>query len=255
MKDEQKTPIDQEISSLAPRFKYPPTPDVSAKVRAKLGAAHPGLRVVWKPVAIVVLLLLLMLFSVPAVRAKLAEIFQVGVVRIFPNAATPYPTPHRYFAGTLTPGKDPPDSLLNLAGRTTLEDARQKAGFSLQLPAYPPDLGAPDIVYHQAEADMVVLVWLEPLNPEKVYLSLHQLGPDSFVLKKMNPTVVQETMVDGQYALWTSGPYMLEIEGKDYKLLRLLEGHTLIWETGAITYRLESGLPLEEAVRIAESLE
>src|SRR5688572_18518778 len=124
MKDEQKSPNDssneEDIRSLAQRFKYPPTPALSARVRAKLEAARPGPRLVWKPVVLAVFLLVLMLFSVPAVRAKLAEIFQVGVVRIFPNAATPTTT----VGASPTPGARVPDSLLNLAGRTTLEEAR-----------------------------------------------------------------------------------------------------------------------------------
>jgi hypothetical protein len=34
----------------------------------------------------------------------------------------------------------------------------------------------------------------------------------------------------------------------------LIEGHVLIWKEGDITYRLETDLPVEEAVKIAESL-
>jgi hypothetical protein len=34
----------------------------------------------------------------------------------------------------------------------------------------------------------------------------------------------------------------------------LIEGHVLIWTEGEITYRLETDMPLEEAVRVAESL-
>jgi hypothetical protein len=35
---------------------------------------------------------------------------------------------------------------------------------------------------------------------------------------------------------------------------RLVEGHVLIWADGSLTYRLETELPLDEALRIAESL-
>jgi hypothetical protein len=35
----------------------------------------------------------------------------------------------------------------------------------------------------------------------------------------------------------------------------LINGHVLIWEEGNITYRLETALPLEEAIKIAESLQ
>jgi hypothetical protein len=36
---------------------------------------------------------------------------------------------------------------------------------------------------------------------------------------------------------------------------RLIDGHVLIWEEDGITYRLETGVTLEEAVKIAESLQ
>jgi len=39
------------------------------------------------------------------------------------------------------------------------------------------------------------------------------------------------------------------------KVSRLVNGHVLIWENGEVTYRLETDLSMEEAVKIAESLE
>jgi hypothetical protein len=34
----------------------------------------------------------------------------------------------------------------------------------------------------------------------------------------------------------------------------LIDGHVLIWAEDNLSYRLESDLPLEEAIRIAESI-
>jgi hypothetical protein len=48
----------------------------------------------------------------------------------------------------------------------------------------------------------------------------------------------------------------LHLGGSRYENVPLVvEGNILIWEQGGITYRLETNLPLEEAVKIAESLE
>lgn len=247
MKPDEFNSFEQDLGRLARRFSYPPTPDVASAVRARLDPARRTPAISWKPVAVVALVVLLVLFSVPAVRAKLAEMFQVGVVHIFPASATTTPD------ATALP-TDVPESLLNLAGRTTLTEARQRASFPLLLPAYPPDLGQPDIVYYQGDAQMAILVWLEPSDPHKVRMSLHELGPGSFIIKKMNVQVVEETTVNGGYALWTTGPYMAEVRGNDYDMLRLVDGHTLIWEAHGVTYRLETGLSLAEAIRIAESL-
>jgi hypothetical protein len=60
--------------------------------------------------------------------------------------------------------------------------------------------------------------------------------------------------VRGQRALWTEGPYLIQQRDGDYSIRRLIDGHVLIWQEGEITYRLETGAPLDEAVKIAESL-
>ena len=46
----------------------------------------------------------------------------------------------------------------------------------------------------------------------------------------------------------------MELQNSRYELQRLIEGHILIWAEEETTYRLETKLPLPEAVRIAESL-
>jgi hypothetical protein len=37
--------------------------------------------------------------------------------------------------------------------------------------------------------------------------------------------------------------------------MRLIDGHVLIWTDGNLTYRLETDLSLEEALKVAESLQ
>ena len=55
-------------------------------------------------------------------------------------------------------------------------------------------------------------------------------------------------------AAWTEGPYLLNKRYGDVAEMRLLQGHVLIWVEETVTYRLESDLPLAEAVQVAESL-
>ena len=59
------------------------------------------------------------------------------------------------------------------------------------------------------------------------WLSLFILA-QTILLEKAAPSMLERTEVGGEQAYWAEG---------------------------ALTYRLESGLPLEEAVRIAESLQ
>jgi len=244
MKPNMDDPFDKDLSGLARRFEYPATPALAGRVRAALDA--PGRRMVvsWKPLAVALLVILLVLFSVPPVRAGLVDFFQVGVVRIFRLLpATPPPAP-----------KGSPSSLLNLGGRTTLEDARRQADFPILLPAYPAGTGQPDLVYYQRDIQMASLVWLDPTDTQKVRMSLYEIAPSSIIIKKMQPEVIQETSVNGQYALWTTGPYLVEINGGDLHSLRMVEGHALIWAIDEVTYRLETGIPLDQAIKIGESL-
>jgi hypothetical protein len=66
---------------------------------------------------------------------------------------------------------------------------------------------------------------------------------------------VQATRVGGHSAVWVDGSYMLETQGHNWSQTRLLDGHVLIWTEDELTYRIETDLPLDEAIRIAESLE
>jgi hypothetical protein len=256
------------LQQLARRFPYPPTPDITGAVRAQLAEESrlkpelPPRRLAWA--ALLVLLILAGLLAVPQVRAALVEYLQIGAVRIFLIEPTLTPTPtagtsleEKPVTTTPHPTPTPLASLLDLAGETTLAEAAKQAGFPIRLPAYPSDLGPPDRVFlQQIGGPVVVLVWLNPAQPEQVRLSLQQLGPGTFA-EKGNPGVVQETKVNGQQALWAEGPYVLQFRRGnqvDYDFRRLVEGRVLIWAEGDITYRLESDLSLEEAVRVAESL-
>jgi hypothetical protein len=88
-------------------------------------------------------------------------------------------------------------------------------------------------------------------------MALNELSSDAYVYK-LAPQLVQETQVHGQRALWTTGPYLLQVgsvSDQRNALRRLVTAsHTLIWTERDITYRLECDVSLEEAVRIAESL-
>lgn len=261
---------EEKLRDTAQAFPYPPTPHLASAVRAQLAveAARPRRsillrrQVAWA--ALIVLLILGGLLAVPEVRARVMEFLQVGSIRIFMTEPTPTvtpipvtPQPSTTATPTPRPSPTPLSSLLNLAGEMTLATAQKRTGFPIRLPAYPADLGPPHRIFFQdIGGPAVVLVWLDSDQPERVRLSLHQLGPGTYATKG-EPQVIEETTVNGQPAYWTTGPYLLEIrQGNrtEFDIRRLVEGHVLLWVEGEITYRLETDLGLEEAVRIAESL-
>jgi hypothetical protein len=270
------------VRLLASAVRYPPTPDIAGEVSRRLRAGPPPSRArpgrLAAAVALVALLALT-LAAVPPVRAALLEALRIGAVRILPADPGPQlraptrpgaiPTPTGAPLGLPTaasPATAPPTSatpsgsrpaILDLAGRTTLADARERAGFPIRLPSYPPDLGPPDHVHLQnLGGPVVVLVWMDPTAPREPLLSLHYLSAGTYA-QKSAVEVVRRTRVNGRPAAWTEGPHVLEylvggVVAPDER--RLVDGHTLVWENGERTHRLESRLSLREAVRVAESL-
>jgi hypothetical protein len=264
-------PQDERLGEIAARFVYPPTPGISREVRAAIQPRRRALRA-WQVIVLAVFVLLAALFAVPQVRAFLGQYFRVGAVRILPfgptataplhtpvspllaggteEEATPRPVPTEG-RSTLSPL---PARLANLAGRTTLDQAGRTGSFPLLLPTYPPDLGPPDYVFRQGESPMLIFAWADPDDPRGLRLSLFAIDSRAPMATKFHPRVIEETSVNGQYALWVEGPYVLELTNENYVERYLVEGGTLVWEADGVTYRLETHLTLEEAIRIAESL-
>ena len=253
---------------------YPPTPQLAAQVMRLMSRRAVRRRLsprwAWALASLLVLLGALML--VPPARAAILDFIQIGVVRIFrgpnpPPAQAPTShatsgfqlpvtaTPMLQGPATATPAVTTMPSALNLAGETTLADARSRLNFPILLPGYPPDIGQPDKVYLQElGSPMLILVWLDPAQGGRVRMSLDEIAPGSWAIEKFKPPVIEKTQVNGQPAVWTEGPYMVQVRNGNYELHSLVEGNMLIWTEADITYRLGTDLPLDEAIKIAESL-
>jgi hypothetical protein len=264
-------------------MEYPRTPDVAGSVKERLppfdtmrerrtvsAASAPRPRLlprayVWSLTLVLILFLSLML--IPPARAAILDFIQIGIVRIFPRPAeTPLET-----IGTATPVTESPvtatpqldaypllEDLNRIAGERTLSEAKDLASpfYAIRLPAYPPGLGDPDHVFVQdADGSMTILLWLYPDDPKTVFLSLYIVPEGSWTIHKAQPVTLQETRVNGRMAVWAVGPYPLWLTNGDLEFTRLIDGQVLIWTEGGITYRLETALPLDEAIRVAESLQ
>jgi hypothetical protein len=278
MSELQQELFEKQLRSLARGLEYPPTPNIAGSVMSRLhalpssggregsGERRPRFisrRLAWSLTLLLILFASLML--IPPARAAILELIQIGVVRIFRAEPTPLPPPNQEVPGTIVPLTVTPAPtttsqplipiLENLAGEMTLEEAQKAVNYPIRLPSYPPGLGPPDRVFVQeAEGKRTVLVWIDPQKPDKVSMSLHLIPPGSWAIDKFEPAQVQETTVNGQRAIWAVGPYPLRLRNSDIQYMRLIEGRVLIWKDGNITYRLETDLSLDEAVKIAESL-
>jgi hypothetical protein len=251
--------LGERLRAAAAEFPYPPTPDLAPTLGRRPAGRRPLVpspRRIALPAALALAVLLAALLAVPEVRGAALRLLQVGVVRvrILPGPApTPAPAP------SATP--PPAPRLPALVGATTLEAAAAQLPFPILLPAYPADLGAPAAAFVQEiGGPALVLVWADPGEPGRVRLSLHALSSRAFAEKLLfggGAEVLEATEVAGEPALWVRGPHLLRL-GPDgdgeYAQVRLVEGDTLIWTAGEVTYRLESDLSLDEARRVAESL-
>ncbi|WP_119066040.1 hypothetical protein [Aggregatilinea lenta] len=234
------------VQTLSRQFDYPPTPDIAAGVRARLQRRKRApLRSVWVRAAVALLLIALVaVLAIPDLRAKAFEILQLGALRVEHEGPTLTPQPEG------TPAFDP-------ALETTLDDARSQVDYPVLLPAYPPDLGTPDHVYFYGDLyhPTVILTWEGFNTPGKPPLSLSLYPSDSLIVKYAASPAARP-LIHGKEAFWFVQPHVFEqpSPGAD-PVQRLIEANVLVWTSGDLTLRLETDWPLEEAVRLAESVE
>ncbi|MCZ2098880.1 MAG: hypothetical protein LC121_21990 [Anaerolineae bacterium] len=233
---------DMQVQNVAKAFPYPPPPDVASRLRRR--QRPPNARRLAQAAALL-LIAMVALLAVPEIRAQVLMFFRIGAVEVIITTATP---PAMFASGNL------PESVLDFPGATTLADAEQHAGYPIPLPDA---LGAPDRVYLiDAYRPIVVLAWLDTSGA--VEYSLHLLPPGTYS-SKMYEGDLEQTEVNGERALWLPNPhpYLLRTGATESTIkIRQVTAHALMWATAdeQMTYRLETNHPLEDALRIAESV-
>ena len=224
----------------------PATPPAGAAamaeaVLARLPAARPSrwrtpLRRRLVTVAAAIAAVLAALLAAPPVRAAVAEWFGFGGVRV---RITPTPGP--------TTAPPPP----TVSSNASLERAEAVLGFA---PLVPAELGPPDGIEVAADRRRVSMSWTGGRDGT-VRLDQWTAGLDGLAAK--TATGVRFTTVGDHFALWFDAPHEVVLAADDHGGTRTepprLAGHTLIWQDGGGTLRLEGDLTLERAVEIATS--
>ncbi len=256
------------------------TPDYSTRVVALLeqersipmgGTLFGGFRIRWAWVAFAaVLLSLALVLAFPDTREALAQLLGLRTIRIVPatptltaTATLPRVPSATTGAGLATapagtPTRSVTPSSLTQCCETTLGDAQMRSQFKLLLPPTP----APSRVYFQELADFggaeqVILVFGNPSAPE---FTLYEATDFLYGKIISGGTVIEETQVRGQRALWLTGaPHLLVVldaNGRpQWESDRTVNVNTLAWEVGNVTYRVETNRSKEAAIRFAESLQ
>jgi hypothetical protein len=246
----------------------PDGPDVATRFRARLVAVpSPGRRgwFSFGPARRALVLAIVALVVLAAVAGAVA--FGVPGIRLIfgdpggtppPAVATPQPTP----SGSIPP----PGSGLDLGELVDPATAGERVGFPVKLPS-DPTLGAPDATYVSGR-DEVALVWapgdeLPPTIESDIGLLLMQfrgsVTPEPIGKMISSGTVVEPVQLGDGTAYWISGDphvfFYFTPEGRHIEEGRRWVGDALIWQRGEMTYRIETSLGKDAAVRIAESLE
>ena len=259
--------LGQALADLGARVAYPPTPQLAQAVRARLVAAPRPRRSLWpvlvpSPRALAAGLLALVLLGgavlalSPAARTTVAEWLGLRGISI------------EYVPAAPTPAAAPAGIRSFLGERVTLDEARRRVPFRVRTPSLP-ELGAPDEVYvgEPPPGGQVSFIYLPrpglPAAKETgVGMLLTQFRGSvepGFAKKLAGPdTDVRPVSVDGAPGYWIEGaPHVFiyrDANGNIREETLRLAGNVLLWERDGITYRLESALDHDQAVRIAASL-
>jgi hypothetical protein len=251
------TDLEAQLRLLRDEAVWPPTPDLAAAVTARIASEPPpAARRVRLPgrgvahvlgrsraaavavaAAVVVLVVAATLAAAPGVRARIADWLGIGAVRIERVDRLP----------DTGPAAD-----LGLGRRTNLAAARRTA--RVPVPAIGA-LGAPDAVYVDPAGGGASLVYLArpglPPATRRIGALLTILpGGDPGLVKKLlgAGTSVTGVDVDGGLGVFISGDEHVVIPPNR------LAGNTLLWVRGDATYRLETALGRDAALRLARSV-
>ncbi len=271
--------LEAALRALAPVIDWPSTdlgpgrPDLAAAVRARIETSpRRGSRWTWRPARRALVLALIALLALAAIAGAIG-IGLPGLRIIFggaPVSPPPRVEPSRSPApgGSASPGAVVvPGSSLGLGERIEPADLDARAGFHVRWPT-DPSIGPPDAAYVDDDTGgQVSLVWaatadLPATRDAGVGLLLSQFRGETdqgFFTKALDGgTTVQPVTFGGHAGYWLSGdPHVFFWKGPDGFVddTRRWVGDALIWSDGEITFRLESSLGRDAAIRLAETLD
>ena len=206
------------------------------------------------------------------------RIFFGGTTGSPPPVATPAPSPTAGAAASAATSPPPsgptgsilpptgPGANLGLGERIALADLDARAGFHVILPT-DPAFGPPDSAWiDPAKAGQVTLVWaprpgLPPtLDPGVGLLVTEFRGAveDAYFSKALGAeTTVELVLIGDDRGYWLHGdPHQFFYQGPTGFIedQRRWVGDALLWSSGPITYRMETSVGRDEAIRIAGTM-
>lgn len=248
--------LDRLLTATAAAVVYPATPDVTSRVAGATAAppARSGLpRLAPAYILVALLIALGAALALNSSRDAIARLFGVEgstievvpAVELAPTIAANQqtaPTPASPMANALTPGQS-----------VTLEEIPALAGFEAALPGVEDERIASTLIVYGTQA---VVAHRYP-SFHLWQTKLPQTA--SFGKFVTEDSIMKEVSVNGADAVWLSGgEHLVRYVDENGEVItgsaRTVSHSTLIWRTDAFFYRIETDLPLEDALRIAATL-
>jgi hypothetical protein len=276
------TPLENDLRALGNAIAYPaPTAGFASAIQARLEqepAPAPGAawwrrlaealrgdrRAVGRPVRRALVLALILLVVVAAIAAALG-LGVPGIRILLGPSSSSSPTISAGSSPSASPaprGSFPAGASLGLGKLTPYDEVETATGFRPLLPA---DLEQPAAAY--VIDRRLTLVWrpsrgLPQILAPGVGLIVTEFDGrvDTGYYTKManSGTVVEAVTVGGRRGYWLAGEphplWYVDETGTQIEEPPRLVGQALIWADDKLTYRLETSLPRDEAIRLAESM-
>lgn len=268
--------LERALREMAPAVGFPRTPDLASAVRTRIAApgddrSRSNLRrfPLGRALAVAAVLALFAaaLVVAPGFRSAVAD--RLGVHGITISFDDSSPTPVASPVPTAADAATAVGQSLLLGAKTSLADAARRSGFAVGVPALP-SLGPPDEVYLRPLPDgakMVSFIY----SPAPGLPETKETGVGALLMQFPSATdltyMLKSLYGDGRMSEANLGDHSgYWIEGTSTLTLltdpsaNCCDGRTrpsanvLLWETGGVTYRLESSLTEAAALAIARSV-
>lgn len=252
--------LEQQLAGLQPDLEWPRTPDLAARVRARIASPgvvrRPWFQSRWALAAVIAVALLAALIAYTPSREAIASWLNLHTIITRVNQL---PTPSPRPSGSI-------GERLSLGVQTTLDDAQRQVTWKIPVPA---SLGSPDEVYFQSGPPQgeVSLVYksragLKPSGQTGVAVLITEVNGKvdaNYFGKMLGPdTTLEEVTVNGHKGYWISGSphafFFTDANGNFRDETLRLATNTLIFDDNGTIIRIEGDLTKAQALEIAASL-
>ncbi len=236
--------LERTLRSLDGAFPFPPTPDLARAVELRLRRRATRRRILLASAAAATAALAATLAASPGARSAVVDFLDsipgVHIERASKLPAVPFNFVPAY------------------GERLSLEEARRRVDYPIRLPQ---GVGEPYRLFlssYTVPHGVITAVYGDERHTRLVFTQWRVGGGDLF-FKVLGPgSEATRVTVDGAPGIWLFGKrhavVFVGADGREYRTVGALAGHTLVWQRNGKSYRLEAELSQATALELAESI-